>query len=312
MRKLLITGGSGLLGSSLAMSARDKFDTLVVYNKHRVDISMCRCEQVDLVDYKRVEYLLDMVKPEYVVHCAALVDVDYCEDNPAIARQHNVLATENMAKAAKKNKAKFVYISTDSVFDGKTGMYGEQDQTNPLSIYAQTKLEGECAVKSILTNYMIVRTSVYGWSLTGIKNFAEWVYNSLKEGNAVNMFTDIFFTPILANDLSDVLIDALSKDLYGIYHIAGSQRCRKLDFAMKMADIFNFDRSCIRPVVSESAKLRAPRSKDPSLDVTKISSALGKRIPDLQSGLERFKSLLDAGYVKEMRSYFAGKEIWKR
>ncbi|MDD5617611.1 MAG: SDR family oxidoreductase [Candidatus Omnitrophica bacterium] len=306
MKRLLITGGSGLLGSNLAMIARNEFDTYLSYNTHKISMRKCHCEQIDLVNYEKTKNLVAQIKPEYIIHCAALVDVDYCEKHPIIARRNNFVATKNIAEIAEKNKAKLVYISTDAVFDGNTGMYKESDKTSPLSVYAKTKLEGENIVRAVSTNHMIVRTCVYGWSLAGTKNFAEWVYCSLKEKRPINMFTDIFFTPILANDLSDMLIKALAKDLRGVYNMTGSQVCRKLDFAVQMADLFGFDKKCINSVSSESTGSRAPRPKNSSLDTTKVSAKLNIAIPDLLSGLKRFKYLLEQGYVSEMRSYFVG------
>ena len=129
------------------------------------------------------------------MHCAAATNVDWCEDNPKQAEAINVQATADLAEIAAALNARFVYISTDSVFDGKRGDYAETDEPAPLNVYARSKLAGEQETLRLNAAAIVVRVSIYGWNAQKKESLAEWVLRRLEEGSDVPGFTDVFFTP---------------------------------------------------------------------------------------------------------------------
>jgi dTDP-4-dehydrorhamnose reductase len=158
-KRILITGGSGLLGSNLAETARSRFEVYATYFHNRVSIDGVSFIQIDLSN-KDEMYKIEQLKPEIIIHCAALTNVDYCEINPDEAYRHNVMASKNIAETASEIGAYLIHISTDSVFDGEKGGYTEEDKPNPLNVYAMTKLQAEREVLAINPRTCVVRTNI--------------------------------------------------------------------------------------------------------------------------------------------------------
>ncbi len=296
-KRILITGGSGLLGSNAARIAADGFEVYATYNSNPSQIAGCQFVHLDIRDKQQVLSVLEEVKPDLVIHTAGLVNVDYCDEHEGEAWAINVEGTENVALASKQVGAKLVYISTDSVFDGKKGMYTEEDVPCPLTVYAKTKVEGERRVQRWLPDSIIVRTVFYGWSLHTKKSLAEWVVDGLREGKKLKMWTDALFTPILANNLAEVLIAMCRQNLNGIYHVAGKERCSKYAFGREVARAFGLDGNLIEPSSIAEAGLRAPRPKDPSLNIAKVSAAIDTKLLGVKEGIAWFKEL--EGSLKE-------------
>ena len=163
MKRLLITGGSGLLGSNIAKLATSKFDVHATYNENEVNMKNVHFFGIDLTRKEQLAKI-EKIKPDFIIHCAALTDVDDCEGNPDKAYNQNVLTSINVASIARKIGAYLIHISTDSVFDGTKGNYKEDDTPNPINVYGKTKLEAEQKVTSIQPDSCIVRTNIYGWN----------------------------------------------------------------------------------------------------------------------------------------------------
>jgi len=289
--KILITGGSGLLGSNAARIAAETFEVYATYNSHISQIPGCKFVHLDVRDKQQVLSVFERVKPDLVIHAAGLATVDYCEEHKDEAWSINVEGTENVAVASKSIATKLIFISTDSVFDGRKGMYTEEDIPHPLTVYAETKLEGEKRVQRWMPDSMIVRTAFYGWSLHDKPSLAEWVLNSLRDGKKLKMWNDVFFSPILVNNLVEVLIAMHHKNLSGIYHVGGKERCSKYAFGQEVARAFGLDENYIGPSAMADATLNAPRPKDVSLDVGKISNVMDAGLLGIKNGLAWFKEL---------------------
>lgn len=302
MKKILITGGSGLLGGNLAKIACERFETHAAYYGHPIKIKNCNTFSLDIKNPDAARQMVTKINPELIVHTAALTNVDYCEDHQKDAWDLNVEGTRNMAKAAGEVDAKFIYISTDSVFDGKKGMYTEEDTPNPLNYYAKTKLEGEKLLSQFDLNFTIIRTCIYGWNTQEKFSLAEWVINELQNKKKVAMFKDIFFAPILVNNLSEAIFEVAKLDLRGVLNVAGVERCNKFQFGRKIADVFDMDNTYITPIsIEDFTGFKAPRPRDPSLDVSKAKKKLHTKLLDVEGGLILMRDLLQKGYVKELK-----------
>ncbi len=266
--KVLLIGCSGLLGKKLHSTLFENgFDVYASF--HQNSISDKNCFPLDITQKDDVENVIKKIHPDVVVHAAAYSNVDDCETNKHAAFEINVQGTKNIAHVTEQINAKLVYISTDYVFDGKKGSYKEEDPTNPINYYGQTKLEGEDAVKSICSQYIICRTSViYGANKS---NFATWVIDQLKNGKTINIVTDQFVSPTLNSDLSEQIIALINNDVQGIFHTAGFERISRYDFCQIVADVFNLDGRLIHPISMNEMKWIAKRPVDSSLDVSKIA-----------------------------------------
>lgn len=249
---------------------------------------------VDLTQRGKTRELLNSLKPDWIVHCAAMTNVDLCEAQPDQARLLNTTVSGNLAEEARNLGAGFVYISTDSVFDGARGDYSEADVPNPTNVYAQTKLAGERVVMDELPNSLIVRTNIYGWNLQNKLSLAEWILSRLENNEGLPGFSDVIFNPLFVADLSDILLTMMARGMKGLYHLAGSDKCSKYQFALSLADVFGLDGQLVREATIDDSTLKAPRPRNTTLLYSKIEHDLGTRMPDLVSGLRHFKLLRPA------------------
>jgi dTDP-4-dehydrorhamnose reductase len=301
---LLVTGASGLLGANLLLTARRLgYETAGITNRHMLRIPGVAVLSADLTDEAGSRQLISELKPTTIIHCAAATNVDWCEDNLQEAKRINVDASRWLAEMACQLKARFVYISTDSVFDGGRGDYREEDEPAPVNWYAQSKLMGERAVLGSNPTALVARVNIYGWNVQNKQSLAEWALERLRAGDLVRGFTDVFFSPILVNDLSEQLLAMVQQKLTGTYHVTGSERVNKYEFARRIATVFGFDPTQVRPTQLSQAGLRARRPLDISLNTQKISAALGHAMPNVDAGLRKFRDLQDSGYVDEIKSY---------
>ena len=179
MARILIAGASGLLGINLVHETMNTHD-IVAVDRGRLVNAPFKILKASLLDPGAVDTVLDSARPEWLINCAALADLDVCEDNPDLARRLNTDLPLQLAKICKERGVKFVHISTDAVFDGMTiSFYKEEDEPNPLGVYAQTKLDGERAVLDEDPNAIVARVNFYGWSLTGKRSLAEFFFHNL-------------------------------------------------------------------------------------------------------------------------------------
>lgn len=304
---ILVTGASGLLGANVVLSAQKRGRKVVgLYHRHAVHLPGTELVGADLTQESEIRRVFDYVRPTAVVHCAAATNVDWCEENPAEAHKINATVSAGIAENASRLGARLLYVSTDSVFDGTRGDYAEADRPSPVNIYAQTKLQGEQEVLSQWPEAAIARVNLYGWNAQNKQSLAEWILSQLLSGKTVTGFTDTIFCPILANDLAEILLAMLDRDLSGLYHVAGSEAVSKYEFARRVASAFGLNPAQVVPTLMAEARLKAPRPRNTSLRTEKICAALGRSMPDVDSGLRRFAQLQTEGYVERLKVDLAG------
>lgn len=297
MKRILITGASGLLGGSICQAALSRYEVFGMFHTHEVAIEGVTFIQGDLSEKKGIAQI-EKVNPDFIVHSAALTNVDMCEQYPDEAQRHNVTAAVRVADIAKKCGAYLAHISTDHVFDGRRGNYIESDSVNPVNIYGESKLKAEQKVCNAYPEAAIVRTNIFGWNRTNKFSLAEWMLDKLNRKEELPGFEDVIFSPIFVNDLAEILFKVEEARLKGIIHIAGSNCCSKLDFAYHIADIFGYDKSGIKPVSIDDVALKAQRGKNTSLKVDRIEKLLGMKMPSIDDGLK-------AMYLKKERGSLA-------
>ncbi len=293
-----------MLGAALVRKARSRgIDVVALGGSSVLREPGVRSLRSDLTDTTALISIVSEVRPRWVLHCAAATDVDRCEEHPDEAMRVNADGSANVARAAKAASAGLVYISTDSVFDGRRGGYTEEDTTGPVNEYSRSKLAGEEAVRAAgLDRWIVARTTIYGWSPHGRPSVAEWFLSRIEASQPTNGFADVVFSPILVQDLSDALLDLIDLDVSGIFHVAGREACTKYEFGRRVAAEFGLDPRFIRPVPFASAKLRAPRPLDTSLSVAKVTRVLGRQMPDVTDGLRGFRRLREVGEAAQLKA----------
>jgi dTDP-4-dehydrorhamnose reductase len=300
-RRILITGASGLLGLNLALEAARDHTVFGLVNSQRLATDAFSVIQGDLLAPGAVQRILDETRPDWVIHCAALANVDACENDPLQAGQLNSEVPRKLAHHVARGGARLLHVSTDAVFDGQRGDYREDDAPNPLSVYARTKLEGERAVAEADPEAIVARVNLFGWSLSGKRSLAEFFFNNLRAGKPVMGFTDVYFCPLLANHLAGIFLQMLDAGLNGLYHVVGADCTSKYQFGVDIARKFGLDESLIAPKSVQDANLKAARSPNLTLRTDKLIHNLGAPPPSLSTGIEHFYTLYQQGYPQMLK-----------
>jgi dTDP-4-dehydrorhamnose reductase len=300
--RILVTGASGLLGINVALEAARQHVVFGVVNQRVLQTDAFAVLKADLLEPGAVERVLDEAQPDWVIHCAALANLEACERNPQLARELNTQLSRKLAQHVARGGARLLHVSTDAVFDGRRGDYSEEDAPNPLNHYAQTKLMAERAVAEANADAIIARVNLYGWSLTGTRSLAEFFFYNLQAGNRVMGFTDVYFCPVLVNDLAQIFFKMFIKELSGLYHVVSSESISKYDFGTAIAEKFHFDPSLIAPKSVGDADLIAPRAPNLTLRVDKLIHDLDEIPPRISTGLDQFYSLYQQDYPQRLSS----------
>jgi len=296
MTKLLVTGASGLLGVNLALLAVERGYEVTGWTNSRTLTGVpFATATVDLLQYDQIPDLLDALKPDLIINCAAIANVDVAARDPKLAHAMNGVMPGVLADEALRVGAKFVHISTDAVFDGIRGEYSETDMPHPLNTYAFTKLEGEKAVQKANPEAIIARVVFYGWSLTGRRSLAEFFYNHLEAEQPVPGYTDTFFTPLYVGHLADLLLRMASKDLNGTWHVFGAELLSKYAFGVSLAQEFGFDETLVSPVLTPDGGEAIRRSLRLTMKTDKLTEALGEDMPTVNEGLAALHADFDNG-----------------
>ncbi|MFM8319531.1 MAG: SDR family oxidoreductase [Chloroflexota bacterium] len=302
-RRILITGASGLLGLSTALEACDEHTVIGQVNSRTLNTTQFQTVPADLLAPGAVQRLLDRAQPDWVIHCAALANLEACEADPARARELNTEVPRLLAQHVARGGARLLHVSTDAVFDGLRGGYTEQDAPNPLSVYARTKLDGERAVAQADPSAIIARVNLFGWSASGKRSLAEFFFNNLSAGRPVKGFTDVYFCPLLVNHAGQLFLQMLEHRLRGLYHVVSADCLSKYDFGLAIARRFGLDETLIAPASVLDGGLTAARSPKLTLSIHKLLTDLSQPVPSFLHGLERFYTLYQQGYPQKLQAF---------
>jgi len=290
MKKILIIGASGLLGNKLYQLASSEYQVYGTFNTHMPELK--NIYQLDVTKREDVFKIIENIRPDYVIDTHALHNVDYCELHPEEAWLVNVEGTKNVAEACKIFGCKYVFISTDYVFDGKkVTPYTEKDKPNPLNYYAKTKLIAEEVIKILTSDYIIARTAVlFGVGGLGKEPFALWLIKKLRNGEEVKAVIDQYNNPTLVDSLAEILLTLCEKDKVGLFHISGRTNLNRYEFSVKIAEKFGLNKELIKPITTPELNQIAPRPRKVALDTSKVERATKIKTLDIDEALEIFKS----------------------
>jgi len=291
--KILVTGANGLLGQVLIKQLVEKKYTVVATGKGPSRLIMAALEgysykELDITDGPLVEQFILEERPSVIVHAAAMTNVDQCELNKQDCYNVNVTATRFIIDAAKMIRARFVFVSTDFIFDGANGPYKETDEPSPVNYYGSTKLVAEKAVMESGLQWAIARTIlVYGVApTTGRTNIVSWVKQSLESGTPIRMVTDQLRTPTFVHDLAKGIVLIIEKNATGIFHLSGEEQMTPHEMAIETARFFGLDQSLISESLSPDIKQPAMRPPRTGFDISRAKKELGFSPTSFQEGLK--------------------------
>jgi dTDP-4-dehydrorhamnose reductase len=283
---MLIIGGSGLVGSTLASYAASDYRLHVTVNKNELKLDNVSMIKIDLLEKRQP--LLDLIKnlnPDVVINTVAHANVDLCETDHQTAELLHIDVTRDIANACKDINSKLIHFSTDFVFNNtQNKRFTEKDIPNPVNYYGQTRLSAEKIVLDESVNNVILRTAVvYGWHKKS--RFTNWIIESLQDRKIVDPHVDQYNTPTLVDDLCKVILKIIKLNISGLYHATGKTCLSRYEFAQMLANGFNLDKSLIKPVTSQEKKQFAPRPSYSCLDSSKLETKTGFDFSDIKTGI---------------------------
>jgi dTDP-4-dehydrorhamnose reductase len=287
MPSVLITGASGFVGEHLAERFRRAgYVVYLAYGSQRPRAEADGLYQIDLGARGSFHAALHGLSVDVVVHAAALVSPDLCEENPGLARAINVDGTREVAQWAQRRAGRLVYFSTDLVYDGEKGFYREEDAPHPINVYGETKLQGEQAVRELCASFAIVRLSLsYGPTRGARGDWTKRMREDLAAGKDLTLFTDQFRTPAYVGDTAEAIYRLSEISTTGIFHMGGKQRVSRYEFGMIFARIFDLPAARLHPVRMGDVPARAARGRDCSLITEKIAREVGISPSSVEQGL---------------------------
>jgi dTDP-4-dehydrorhamnose reductase len=287
METWLVTGARGFLGTNAGVLLRGRA-RLIGQARSAADSSLYETiHGLDLRDSARVGALVRAVNPDVVLHAAAISGHETSANDPDQAFAVNVVATQEIARAASDIGARMVHISTDAVFAGTTGNYAETDEPEPFSYYGETKLAGEDAVRREVEDHLVVRTNFFGWSETGRKSVLEFFVNSLRERQNVRGYPDFIVTSIYVRALLEAIWQLGEEGAVGTLHVASSDALSKYDYGILVAEQFGLDADLIARRGPDADAHAASRSRDLSLDTSRAAAILGRPLQTQGEGIRQ-------------------------
>ncbi len=277
MTRILITGASGFLGHNLAVCLGRHHEIFAGYCTAPPDDGTGTPVRFDVADAGAVLGQTRKVRPELVVHAAAMSRPDECERTPDRALEVIVAGTRNIAEACARISARLVHISTDLVFDGKRGRYTESDAVHGISVYARAKIQAERIVSETSPSSVILRVALlYGVGSTSHPGSVVEIVRAWHEGRTLTFYTDQFRTPVFAPEIAEIVQRILEHSaLRGVFHAGGPDRISRFELALALAERAGIPPELVRPVSMQDSQAAAPRGADCSLVSEKLRQSLG-------------------------------------
>ncbi|NQU17435.1 MAG: SDR family oxidoreductase [Candidatus Saganbacteria bacterium] len=280
--KILVVGASGFIGNILYDSLSRNHETIGTFCQHPSPGLI----HLDITSEIEVGEIFDKYKPSVVFQPAALGNANLCEENRDRCFRVNFLGTKNLVGAAKKINSKFVYFSSDYIFDGKNGPYGEGDRPNPICNYGEAKLASERLIQEQLQRFLIIRTTVvYGWERAG-KNFVVNLINNLSNNKTLKVPYDQIGSPTYAPNLVEVVEELVLLKKVGIYNVVGEDLMDRYAFSQFTAEVFGLDKQLLLPVSTTELKQPCPRPLRAGMKIDKVKNEIKTRLVGVREGLK--------------------------
>ncbi len=289
MKRLLITGASGFLGWNVSRIAKSDWTVFGTSLSHPLYIQDVTLITVDLTLFRDLKQLFDDVKPDALIHTAAMADPNFCQQNRTISHSINTKVPINIAGLCSELKIPCLFTSSDLVFDGLTPPYSEDDEPSPTSFYGEQKAMAETGMKDRYPSTVICRMSLmFGDPGPVATSFIQPMLHAIQSGKTINLFTDEFRTPVSGRNAAKGLLIALNKRP-GMIHLGGLERISRYEFGKLLCESFGLSNAQLNPCRQQDLKMSAPRPPDVSLDISK-ARALGYNPKSLKEEMEALKA----------------------
>ena len=270
MKKILITGGAGLLGVNLALRISNNYKIYTLLNKKIINIP----STLNNIDMKPLEKIFDEFSPNLVINTVAKTNIEMCEEKPLIATEVNFNYSKKIVELCKINKCKLVHISTDHLSDGSKSFVKENQEVVPLNQYALTKSLAEKYILKEMTSAIIVRTNFFGWGPKYRNSFSDKIINEISNSKYVSLFEDAFFSPVSIRRLCKIIIMLFENEARGIFNVSSNERISKLKFGLMLCDNFKLNKEYVLKAKMIERSDLIVRPRDTSLNNQKVTNFL--------------------------------------
>ncbi len=290
-KKILFLGGASLLAHSWCKSLSYNKNIYLGIHNRKPELDNFNCI---IIDINNLENQIYNLKIDIIINCIGYTNVENCEINPKKAWKINVDYASIISKVCNKLSIKLIHISTDHLFDGKSNFYDENDKVFPLNEYGKTKYKAEKIVLKNNSSSLIVRTNFFGLGPSYKNSFSDYIIKNLNLKNTISLFSDVFYTPILASELSRIIHELIKKNCSGVYNIVSNERISKFDFGLKIAEEFSFDKKLIKSISIKKRNDLVERPLDMSLSNKKLRGegikikSFDSQIRDLKNQFKRY------------------------
>ncbi len=299
MIKVIITGSNGLLGQSLLALLLKEKEQYQVFGFSRGENRSGREDfnyvSIDLTQKENLKKTIRDINPDFIINTAAMTLVDDCETHKEACDLLNVDVVKWLTEVSEEMNIHLIHLSTDFIFDGEKGYYKETDQPNPLSYYGLSKVKSENLLLNSKIEYTILRTIlVYGKVFSMSRsNIVLWVKSMLENGKEITIVNDQFRMPTYVDDLALACKISMDKKATGIFHISSKELLSVFEITQQVADVFELDKSLIKPISSNTLNQTAKRPPKTGFDLSKTNKELGFYPKSFQEDLQRFKETLE-------------------
>ena len=298
--KVFITGGSGLLALNWAIAIRDSHNVTLGLHKQAVKIHGVNTQKIDLDSVEHLAQVFDESGTNIVLHTAGYTNIEACEASPSRAWHINVNLANNVAEACAKLRLPLIHISTDHLYAGHEPMLDEFCVLKPLNVYGKTKAEAEVLVLESHPDSLVIRTNFFGWGSSYRQSFSDMIISSLRSGKELKLFTDVYYTPILAETLASAVHDLVKLKASGVVNVVGGERISKYNFGIDIARVFGLDAGLIKPsLLSDNVGL-VKRPIEMSLSNQKACQLLGRELGNVTDGIIRLYQQEQIGQAREI------------
>lgn len=299
-KKILFTGGSGLLALNWAIQIRDNYEVILGLHERAINLKGTNSIKINLNSEKSITNFLNQIKPDILIHTAGLTSVEGCELNPKETNYINAKVPELLAKHTNKLGILFLHISTDHLFDGLLPFASEETPVSPVNEYGKSKALAEKLILKENPSALILRTNFFGWGTTYRLSFSDIILKTLRANTTINLFEDVYYTPILINQFVEIVNILISNNSSGIFNVVSNERVSKYQFGFSLAKKFGLDLDLIQKGCINDNKTLVQRPKDMSLNNKKVSNITNYRLLSIEEQIDILISQEASGISNEL------------
>ena len=303
MKNIVFAGGTSLLAQCWIRDENPNYNFILGIHNRKPDHKKCKTYVFDYDDTSKLYSQLKSLKTDVLINCIGFTSVEECEKNKEKAFQSNAILAKEISKVCKELSVKMVHISTDHLFNGTSAFADEKTPLDPVNNYAESKGEGENFILDENPDAIIIRTNFFGWGPNYRRSFSDKIIKCLENNETINLFRDVFFTPVSVKTLRDNIYNLIKKNAKGIFNVCSNERITKYQFGLMLSKAFGYSTQLINPVSIEDIPNLTARPKDMSLSNHKVCSYLGNIMPSIEKQIYELKREKDFHKVRHLIPY---------